>query len=531
MPCVTLWGAPLQGEAFFPHDFPGAAAYAALQAELCTELEAQRSARPKGRHPGGPPHPPAWGLVGFSVPAASDRLFASVPEPARDRTAAPAGEVDGRATGLPDRDRPEAAAARGAEGGAFQAIGEAPNVAVSLGRQDRSAGGHEAANGSEHAPGPELPAQPEPMLVEAAFAAAGEAEEDSALASIPETSRNETAADPSLLQTAAHAVSHCGTAAPPDAGQTAEMELGSPEDRCQDMNIPAVNAQQASEAAAGDELHHSSASVQCSVARSQRVLQSKSDESINGARCMVEASLQTVGPGVLHEGAAILALSADEAQTIRRCMLGHKLPLKVRMPPIMATVLGFVEGLVFHVCQRCAIEAMHALENVHLMLCGACMHAVLCSCFWSSAPDTKHLLQGAASEASSERVTLKDVLKVFQKGQSPQKSSAPPEQATLKQLQAGPVQGAQERQDLAEGGSRLLAGFVTSEAPRGLLGWGARAVCLESLLTSLRAQQAPAKETGGVLVAYRNPLSPVLRIAEAQPQLLLKPDRKETLLM
>ena len=123
-------------------------------------------------------------------------------------------------------------------------------------------------------------------------------------------------------------------------------------------------------------------------------------------------------------------------------------------------------------------------------------------------------------------MTLKDALKIFQKGQSPQKSSAPPEQATLKQLQAGPVQGAQERQDLAEGGSRLLAGFVTSEAPRGLLERGARAVCLESLLSSLRAQQAPARDTGGVLVAYRNPLSPVLRIAEAQFQFLLKPDRK-----
>ena len=356
MPCVTLWCAPLQGEAFFPHDFPDTAAYAALQAELRAALEAQRGARPKGRHPGGPPHPPAWELVGASVSAASDRLFASVPEPPRDRTAAPAGEVDGRVIGSPDRDRPDAAAARGAEGGAFQAIVEAPDVAVSLGKQGGSAGAHEAANGSEHDPGPEVPAQPEPMLVEAALAAAGEPEEDSAPASIPGTSSKETAAEPSLQEAAAHAVPHSGTAARPDTGQTAEMELDSPEDRCQDMNIPAVNALQASEAAAGDELHHSSASLQCSVARSQHVLQRKSDESIDGARCMVEASLHTIGPGVLHEGAAILALSADEAQTIRRCMLGHKLPLKVRTPPIMATVLGSVHGLVFHVCQRCAMK-------------------------------------------------------------------------------------------------------------------------------------------------------------------------------
>ena len=145
------------------------------------------------------------------------------------------------------------------------------------------------------------------------------------------------------------------------------------------------------------------------------------------------------------------------------------------------------------------------------------MQAVLCSQNLGALYLTqKHLLQGAASEAGSERGTLKDALKLFQEAQSPQKSSLRPEQATLKQLQADEVQGAQEQQEVAEDGSRLLAGFVTSEAPRGLLGRGARAVCLEPLLSSLRAQQAPAKETGRVLMAYRNPLSPVLRIAEAQ---------------
>ena len=518
--CVKFWCVPSQGEAFFPHDFPDTAAYAALQAELCAELEAQRSARPKGRHPGGPPHPPAWELVGSLVPAASDRLFGNIPEPAKDRTGAPAGEPDGRAAGLADRDQPEAAAAKGAESGAFQAMGEVPDVEVSLGKQDRSAEGREAATGSERTPEPEVPAQPEPMLVEAASAAAEEPKEDRVPTSIPGASSKDTAAKPSLPQTAAHVVSQSGTAAPPDAGQTAEMELDSPGDRCQDMSIPAVSAQQAAEAAAGDELHHSSAPVQCAVARSQHVLHSKSIEIMKGARCMVEASLHPIGPGVLHEGAAILALSADEAQTIRRCMLGHKLPPKVGMAPVMATVLGSVQVLVPHVCQGCKCEAVHALQDIHFTLSGACMHAVLCPWkFWSSVPDTRRLLQGAASEASLKRVTLKDALKLFLEAQSPQKSSAGSEQieqATLNQLQAEPVQGAQEQQDMAEGSSRLLAGFVTSEAPRGLLGRGARAVCLEPLLRSLRAQQAPAKETGGVLVAYRNPLSPVLRIAEAQ---------------
>ena len=48
-----------------------------------------------------------------------------------------------------------------------------------------------------------------------------------------------------------------------------------------------------------------------------------------GAKCLVCVSLQTVGPGVLHEGAAILSLSAEEAASIRRSMLGHKLLSKV----------------------------------------------------------------------------------------------------------------------------------------------------------------------------------------------------------
>ncbi len=36
-----------------------------------------------------------------------------------------------------------------------------------------------------------------------------------------------------------------------------------------------------------------------------------------GASCMVRMSLHTVGPGVLHEGAAILCLGAEEASGIR----------------------------------------------------------------------------------------------------------------------------------------------------------------------------------------------------------------------
>ncbi len=146
--------------------------------------------------------------------------------------------------------------------------------------------------------------------------------------------------------------------------------------------------------------------------------------------------------------------------------------------------------------------------------------------FCHCAPDMKHLLQGAVSEASSERAILKNALSQFREARLQQQSSAPPEQEQREQAILKQPQAAQEQRRMAEGGSRLLAGFVTSEAPRGLLGRGARAMCLESLLSSLRAQQAPAKETGGVLVAYRNPLSPVLRIAEARLQHLLNLDKK-----
>ena len=52
------------------------------------------------------------------------------------------------------------------------------------------------------------------------------------------------------------------------------------------------------------------------------------------ARCMVRISLQTVGPGVLHEGAAILSLSPEEAASIRHSMLGHKLRSQVLAPRI-----------------------------------------------------------------------------------------------------------------------------------------------------------------------------------------------------
>ena len=44
---------------------------------------------------------------------------------------------------------------------------------------------------------------------------------------------------------------------------------------------------------------------------------------------MVPVCLQTLSSGVAHEGAAILSLSPEEAASIRRSILGHKLHPKV----------------------------------------------------------------------------------------------------------------------------------------------------------------------------------------------------------
>ena len=133
-----------------------------------------------------------------------------------------------------------------------------------------------------------------------------------------------------------------------------------------DVDEPAIHAS-VSEAQAHQghaELQHSSAPAPIYVTRSQRAPQSHSqlrpqcqpgqqpstervsrvgteagrrlngsaarEESTEpGAKCLVRVSLRTVGPGVLHEGAALLSLSAKEATYIRRSMLGHKLFAKV----------------------------------------------------------------------------------------------------------------------------------------------------------------------------------------------------------
>ena len=131
-------------------------------------------------------------------------------------------------------------------------------------------------------------------------------------------------------------------------------------------------------------------------------------------------------------------------------------------------------------------------------------------------------MQGKAGDDHQRVQSLKDALKELQHKLNMQHrphsegdvehflqaASAEPQSAAARQIPA--------KQQTAVDGSRLLLGFIIGEAPRGLLGRGADALCLAPLLDAHRALQAPDKEAGGVLVAYKSPLSSVLRIAEAR---------------
>ncbi len=123
------------------------------------------------------------------------------------------------------------------------------------------------------------------------------------------------------------------------------------------------------------------------------------------------------------------------------------------------------------------------------------------------------LLQGSPG-------TLRDILRNLHKQQTNHQhiaSSAPGQEAALEAVQedSGAAAVADERSNA--NAARPLLGFVTNEAPRGLMGRGARAVCDLQLLRALRAQQKPEKPMQRVLVAYSSVLSPVLRVAEARP--------------
>ena len=129
-------------------------------------------------------------------------------------------------------------------------------------------------------------------------------------------------------------------------------------------------------------------------------------------------------------------------------------------------------------------------------------------------------LQGEEGKKNAAVGTLKEVLQRLHKQQRDHQhpaSSAPEQEAAL-----GAEQEDSGAAAVADGSNpnaaRPLLGFVTSEAPRGLVGRGAYAVCDLQLLRMLRAQQKPETPTQRVLVAYSSVLSPVLRIAEARPE-------------
>lgn len=131
-------------------------------------------------------------------------------------------------------------------------------------------------------------------------------------------------------------------------------------------------------------------------------------------------------------------------------------------------------------------------------------------------------MQGKAGDDHQRVQSLKETLRELQHKQNrqhgphsegevehhSQAASAEPISADPQQIPA--------KQQTAVDGSRLLLGFVIGEAPRGLLGRGAHALCLAPLLDTHRALQTPDKEASGVLVTYKSPLSSVLRIAEAR---------------
>ena len=93
--------------------------------------------------------------------------------------------------------------------------------------------------------------------------------------------------------------------------------------------------------------------------------------------------------------------------------------------------------------------------------------------------------------------TLRDILRKYHRQQSSHQQLASGTQGQEAALEAvhedsGAAAVAERSNPNA---ARPLLGFVTSEAPRGLVGRGARAVCDLQLLRTLRAQQKPNKPT------------------------------------
>lgn len=253
----------MQGEAFFPHDYPDTLAYAQLAAEQAAEQNAYRSLRPKGRCPEGMPHPLRWDLLGacMTLTADSNRLRPLEAPASEERAiAAPAMSLD--------KGQPEKAASVAAE--------EAPHAVL---------------------------------------------DESRALAHVP------------LEEPAAMDVD--SSAPCPDiSGVQIHLADDGLRDSSAAASIYVVRSQrhqQKSQSQPGRQPSaQGSSTMRIAAVRQSEGTAAHDGTTEAGPKCLVRVALQTVGPGVLHEGAALLSLSAEEAVSIRRSMLGHKLRFKVR---------------------------------------------------------------------------------------------------------------------------------------------------------------------------------------------------------
>ena len=335
---------------FFPHDYPDTPAYAQLQAELHAEQDVQRSLRPKGKFTDGVPHPPAWDRVGSVVSTFADMDGAA--RAASPGPQLPAGEVAALSTDAMAVEAPlePSAASSGREADRELAgpagAGVDPKAGTGGAKQAwQSSSAAEVADAMED-DSALVDTEDDFVLVDmSANLSMKQGEERDPLSMTMngmQVSTNPSSAQPVRLQ-----------AEPPPAEvllqgtmDAAPMELAPPAEHLSDS--AAEHAQQ-----------HSSQQKPLCILHGQHHLSSRPQhrhqpaaiheafpQSASGAsrqqpgrdikpRCMVHLLLSTVGPGTATEGAAIVALTTEEASDIRCCLV-HKLGIIPRQVALLA---------------------------------------------------------------------------------------------------------------------------------------------------------------------------------------------------
>jgi len=352
----------MQDEAYFPHNYADTLAYTQLQAELAAEEKEQCSLRPKGRYPNSMPHPPRWDLVGCAVPVLTDSTPSRVPESAQGQSAAAKKEASKPPSAINLKHHPETPAleAVGAEmisqsrlehaksapasaeeadvqaredapkASAADASGDASNAvmrnsatAASRDAQDLAAwksDGNNAVLENSAAVAVSGTGEPAAMDVDTSVPvqetrnAQGHAEQKEA--------RSSSAPGQLFIARSQHVLQRClqhGSQHERSPRHPTQMDLGTTEPPAENSDAAAVA--QAESSKPGKAVHHLQ-STETGAAGGTGAVQPCRNA---GASCMVRISLHTVGPGVLHEGAAILCLGAEEASGIRHSMLHHKL--------------------------------------------------------------------------------------------------------------------------------------------------------------------------------------------------------------